>query len=97
MESTCRYIPKWFNANGGYSYLVLISFIQPAYKTIDEIVKYDNVQTLTALNNWKKLRNHSKKYKHALIVLYKEYITHTLTSPSVEMYVHQTPFNQPNR
>jgi hypothetical protein len=27
-------------------------------------------------------------------VLYKEYITSILTSPSVEMYVHQTPFNQ---
>jgi hypothetical protein len=27
-------------------------------------------------------------------MLYKEYITSILTSPSVEMYVHQTPFNQ---
>jgi hypothetical protein len=30
------------------------------------------------------------KYKHVLM-LYKEYITSILTSPSVEMYVHQTP------
>jgi hypothetical protein len=33
------------------------------------------------------------KYKHVLMCFIKN-ITSILTSPSVEMYVHQTPFNQ---
>jgi hypothetical protein len=64
-------------------------------KNNDEIVgKYDNLKNVNSFSTitGKKLMQ-PIKYKHVLMCFIK-YITSILTSPSVEMYVHQTPFNQ---
>jgi hypothetical protein len=98
MESNCGIYLKWFNANGGYSYWLFDKFYsdnQPQ-KTIDEIVgKYDNLKNVNSFSTITgKEANATYKIQTRFNVLYKEYITSILTSPSVEMYVHQTPFNQ---
>jgi hypothetical protein len=51
-----------------------------------------NVNSFSTITG--KEANATYKIQTRFNVLYKEYITSILTSPSVEMYVHQTPFNQ---
>jgi hypothetical protein len=98
MESNCGIYLKWFNANGGYSYWLFDKFYSDttSTKTIDEIVgKYDNLKNVNSFSTITgKEANATYKIQTRFNVLYKEYITSILTSPSVEMYVHQTPFNQ---
>jgi serine/threonine-protein kinase RIO1 len=96
MESNCGIYLKWFN--GGYSYWLFDKFYsdKQLQKTIDEIVgKYDNLKNVNSFSTITgKEANATYKIQTRFNVLYKEYITSILTSPSVEMYVHQTPFNQ---
>jgi hypothetical protein len=77
-------------------YLISFIQIQPVQKTIDEIVgKYDNLKNVNSFSTITgKEANATYKIQTRFNVLYKEYITSILTSPSVEMYVHQIQSNR---
>lgn len=98
IESNCGIYLKWFNQNGGYSYWLFDKFYTDttSTKTIDEINgKYDNLQNVNSFSIITgKEGNSTYKITTPFNVLYKEYLTSILTSPSIEMYVHQSPFNQ---
>lgn len=97
-ESKCGVYLKWFNANGGYSYWLFDEIFSDNLntKTIDEINgSYDNLQNITSTSNITgKSGNRTFKLTTRFTEIEKEYLTSLLLSPLVEMYVHQTPFNQ---
>jgi hypothetical protein len=74
-------------------YLISFIQIQPIQNHWWNFGKYDNLKNVNSFSTitGKKLMQ-PIKYKHVLMCFI--YITSILTSPSVEMYVHQTPFNQ---
>ncbi|MFV8339144.1 hypothetical protein ACNQGL_07720 [Flavobacterium sp. LB3P21] len=98
IESKCGLYLKWFNANGGYSYWLFEHIFTDTLSTkiIDEINgKYDNLQNVNSISTITgKSGNLTYALRTTFSVLEQEYLTSILLSPSVEMYVHQTPFNQ---
>jgi hypothetical protein len=97
-ESKCGVYLKWFNNSGAYSYWLFDEVFDTNYnfKTLDEINgNYDNLSNLTSTNNITgKLGTSSYKLKTTFKSEEKEYITSILSSPKVEMYIYQTPYNQ---
>lgn len=97
-DSKCGVYLKWFNANGSYSYWLFDEIFNDTLSTttIDEINGvYGNLQNITSTSNITgKAGNRNYKLTTKFTEIEKEYITSLLLSPSVEMYIHHTPFNQ---
>ncbi len=89
---------KWFNNSGSYSYWLF----DPVYtetlqtKTLDDLnAEWDNLQNISATSRIAgKSANKTLRVSTRYTSQEKEYITSILTSPMVEMYVFDKPFNK---
>ncbi|WP_456867084.1 hypothetical protein [Galbibacter sp. BG1] len=99
VDAKCGVYLKWFNRNGAYSYWLFDKFFDDSITVKTDknryYVGYDNLENLT-----KKYQTGNKtatrSYTLTTTVKKEDYktIESLYMSPSVEMYVHQTPFNQ---
>jgi hypothetical protein len=97
VDSKCGVMLKWFNSSGSYSYWLF----DPIYQTtiqgrkLDEIGGvYDNLYNVTSLSNITgKDGNQTMKLSTKFNDFDKETITSIITSPKVELYIHNEPFN----
>lgn len=97
-NSRCGVYLKWFNNSGSYSYWLF----DPVYsdtlqtKTLDDLNgEWDNLQNVSATSRIAgKSASRTIKISTRYTETEKEYLLSILTSPMVEMYVNQTPFNR---
>lgn len=97
-NSRCGVYLKWFNNSGSYSYWLF----DPVYsdtiqtKTLDDLNgEWDNLQNVSATSRIAgKSATRSLKVSTRYSIKEKEYLTSILTSPMVEMYVSDRPFNK---
>lgn len=97
VDSKCGVMLKWFNHSGSYSYWLFDPIYQTSIqgKKLDEIAsKYDNLYNLTSTNNITgKDGNQIMKISTRYTDFDKKTITSIITSPKVELYIHNEPFN----
>lgn len=89
---------KWFNASGSYSYWLFDDVVTETLttNTLDEVNGvYDNIQNISATSQITgKKANKTLKLNTKFSEFDKDYITSILTSPLVEMYIYNQPFQQ---
>lgn len=97
VDSKCGVMLKWFNHSGSYSYWLFDHIYQTAIqgKKLDEIAgRYDNLYNITATNNITgKDGNQTMKLTSKFTDFDKQTICSIITSPKVELYIHNEPFN----
>lgn len=98
VESTSGVYLKWFNASGGYSYWLFEKFFKENIRTkdFDDVLgKWDNLQNITSTSvSLGKSAALSNQLTTNFNNVEKEYLIDILKSPKVEMFIHQSPFNQ---
>lgn len=98
VESKCGVYLKWFSSFGCYSYWLFESVFKDSIKTKDlgEFSdKWDNLQNKTSTTiSLGKSAAQSYQLNTNYDNIEKEYLIDILKSPSVQIYTHQTPFNQ---
>lgn len=89
---------KWFNASGSYSYWLFDDVVTETIttNTLDEINgDYDNIQNVSSTSQITgKKANKTLKLSTKFSEFEKDYLTSILTSPMVEMYIYDKPFQQ---
>jgi hypothetical protein len=97
VDSKCGVMLKWFNHSGSYSYWLFDPIYQTSIqgKKLDEIGGvYDNLYNVTSLNNITgKDGNQTMKISTKFNDFDKQTISSIITSPKVELYIHNEPFN----
>ena len=98
IESDCGVYLKWFNQSGSYSYWRFDQFYNETFKTKDLDVingKWDNLQNISSTSeSLGKTCEQTIQLNTTFNNWDKEYLSDLALSPHVEMYIHQTPFNQ---
>ncbi|MDG3581757.1 hypothetical protein [Galbibacter pacificus] len=100
IDAKCGVYLKWFNRNGAYSYWLFDRFYEDILKTKTDTknkyyVGYENIENLNKIyQNGNKTIERS--YTLTTTVRKEDYktIESLYMSPFVQMYIHQTPFNQ---
>lgn len=97
VDSKCGVMLKWFNQSGSYSYWLFDLIYQTTIqgKKLDDIAgRYDNLYNLTSTNNITgKDGNQSMKLTTKFTDFDLDTLSSIITSPKVELYIHNEPFN----
>lgn len=98
IESKCGVYLKWFNNFGSYSYWLFDSIYKETHsvKELDELAGgWDNLQNIFGTSeSLGKTSSQQIELNTNFSTEEKGYLTDITTSPKVEIYLHQTPFEK---